>query len=46
MVFIGAALALSRSTYMVDYVLVVYVFNRGLRRLLDWYPVRLTLILR
>lgn len=37
MVFIGAALALSRSTYMVDYVLVVYVFNRGLRRLLDWY---------
>jgi putative inorganic carbon (hco3(-)) transporter len=37
MVAVGAALALSRSSYMVDYVLVVYVFNRGLRRLLDWY---------
>ena len=36
-VMIGAGLALSRSSYMVDYVLVVYVFNRGLRRLLDWY---------
>jgi putative inorganic carbon (HCO3(-)) transporter len=35
-VMIGAALAVSRSTYMVDYVLVVYVFNRGLRRVLDW----------
>ena len=37
MVVIGAGLALSRSSYMVDYVLVVYVFNRGLRRVLDWY---------
>ena len=36
LVAVGAALAFSRSTYMVDYVLVVYVFNRGLRRLLDW----------
>jgi putative inorganic carbon (HCO3(-)) transporter len=36
-VLIGAGLALSRSGYMVDYVLVVYVFNRGLRRVLDWY---------
>ena len=36
-VVIGAGLALSRSSYMVDYVLVVYVFNRGLRRVLDWY---------
>jgi putative inorganic carbon (HCO3(-)) transporter len=37
MVLIGVGLALSRSGYMVDYVLLVYVFNRGLRRLLDWH---------
>ncbi len=32
----GAALALKRSTWLVDYALVVFVFNRGLRRFLDW----------
>ncbi|MFZ0709133.1 MAG: O-antigen ligase family protein [Terrimicrobiaceae bacterium] len=37
LVLIGAGLALSRSGYMIDYVLVVYVFNRGLRRVLDYY---------
>lgn len=32
----GAALALKRSTWIVDYATAVFVFNRGLRRLLDW----------
>ena len=34
---IAAFLAAQRSTYLVDFVLIVYVFNRGLRRLLDYY---------
>jgi putative inorganic carbon (HCO3(-)) transporter len=34
---IGVALAANRSSYLVDYALIVYVFNRGLRRLLDYY---------
>ena len=34
---IGVALAAHRSSYLVDYALIVYVFNRGLRRLLDYY---------
>ena len=34
---IAGVLAAQRSTYLVDYVLIVYVFNRGLRRVLDYY---------
>ena len=34
---IAAALAAQRSSYLVDYVVVIYVFNRGLRRVLDYY---------
>lgn len=33
---IAAALAAQRSSFLVDYVLIVYVFNRGLRRVLDY----------
>src|SRR6476659_9143456 len=36
-VAIAAALAAQRSSFLVDYVLIVYVFNRGLRRVLDYY---------
>ena len=36
-VAIAAALAAQRSSYLVDYVLIVYVFNRGLRRVLDYH---------
>ena len=36
-VAIAAALAAQRSSYLVDYVVIVYVFNRGLRRVLDYY---------
>ena len=35
-VAIGGVLTLKRSTWLVDYSLIVFVFNRGLRRLLDW----------
>ena len=34
---IAVALAAQRSSYLVDYVVIVYVFNRGLRRVLDYY---------
>jgi len=34
---VGVALAAQRSTYLVDYALIVYVFNRGVRRVLDYY---------
>jgi putative inorganic carbon (hco3(-)) transporter len=34
---IAAALAAQRSSHLVDYVVIVYVFNRGLRRVLDYY---------
>ena len=34
---IGVALAARRSSYLVDYAVIVYVFNRGLRRVLDYY---------
>jgi len=33
---IAGALAAQRSTFLVDFVVIVYVFNRGLRRLLDY----------
>ncbi len=33
---IGGLLAVQRSSYLVDYVVIVYVFNRGLRRVLDY----------
>jgi putative inorganic carbon (hco3(-)) transporter len=33
---IAGFLAAQRSTFLVDYVVIVYVFNRGLRRLLDY----------
>ena len=33
---IGAFFAFQRSTFLVDYVVIVYVFNRGIRRLLDY----------
>ncbi len=36
-VAIAVALAAQRSSYLVDYVVIIYVFNRGLRRLLDYY---------
>ena len=36
-VAIAAALAAQRSSYLVDYVIIIYVFNRGLRRVLDYY---------
>jgi putative inorganic carbon (HCO3(-)) transporter len=36
-VAVAAALAAQRSTYLVDYALIIYVFNRGLRRVLDYY---------
>jgi putative inorganic carbon (hco3(-)) transporter len=36
-VAIAAALAAQRSSFLVDYVVIVYVFNRGLRRVLDYY---------
>ena len=35
-VAIAAFLAAQRSSYLVDYVVFVYVFNRGLRRILDY----------
>jgi putative inorganic carbon (hco3(-)) transporter len=34
---VGVTLAARRSTYLVDYALIIYVFNRGLRRVLDYY---------
>ena len=34
---IGVALAAHRSSYLVDYAVIVFVFNRGLRRMLDYY---------
>ena len=34
---VGVALAARRSSYLVDYAVIVYVFNRGLRRLLDYH---------
>ena len=34
---IAVFLAARRSSYLVDYVVVIYVFNRGLRRVLDYY---------
>ncbi len=34
---IGAFFAFQRSTFLVDYVVIVYVFNRGIRRLLDYH---------
>jgi putative inorganic carbon (HCO3(-)) transporter len=36
-VAIAMALAAQRSSFLVDYVVIVYVFNRGLRRVLDYY---------
>jgi len=33
----GAIMALRQSSYLLDYFVVVVVFNRQLRRLLDWY---------
>jgi len=33
----GAVMALRQSSYLLDYFVVVVVFNRQLRRLLDWY---------
>jgi putative inorganic carbon (HCO3(-)) transporter len=36
-VAIAVVLAAQRSSYLVDYTIIVYVFNRGLRRLLDYY---------
>jgi putative inorganic carbon (HCO3(-)) transporter len=33
---VAAALAAQRSSFLVDYVIIVYVFNRGLRRVLDY----------
>ena len=35
-VAIAVALVAQRSSYLVDYVVIVYVFNRGLRRILDY----------
>jgi putative inorganic carbon (hco3(-)) transporter len=35
-VAIAVALAAQRSSYLVDYVVIVYVFNRELRRILDY----------
>lgn len=34
---IGLVLATKRSSYLVDYAVIIYVFNRGLRRVLDYY---------
>jgi putative inorganic carbon (HCO3(-)) transporter len=34
---IGVALAAQRSSYLVDYAVIVFVFNRGLRRILDYH---------
>ena len=34
---IGLGLAVARSTWIVDYAVFVFVFNRGLRRLVDYY---------
>ena len=34
---IGLALALSKSTWIVDYAIFVFVLNRGLRRVVDFY---------
>ncbi len=34
---VGVALALARSTWIIDYAVFVFVFNRGLRRLVDYY---------
>ena len=36
-VAIAGFLAVQRSTYLVDYLLIIYAFNRGLRRILDYY---------
>ena len=33
---IGAYYAFQRSSFLVDYVIVIFVFNRGLRRILDY----------
>ncbi len=35
-ILLGAALTLRRSSWSVDYLIIVFVFNRGLRRILDW----------
>jgi putative inorganic carbon (hco3(-)) transporter len=37
LVTIAAVLAAKRSSFLVDYLIIIYVFNRGLRRLLDYY---------
>ena len=34
---VGLGLALARSTWIVDFAVFVFVFNRGLRRLVDYY---------
>ena len=33
---VGAFFAFQRSSFLVDYVIIVFVFNRGLRRILDY----------
>ena len=43
---IGVALAAHRSSYLIDYAVIVYVFNRGLRRLLITMRAPLTPFLR
>ena len=35
-VAIAVVLVAQRSSYLVDYVVIIYVFNRGLRRILDY----------
>ncbi len=35
--FAGLGLAVSKSTWIVDYAVFVFVFNRGIRRLVDYY---------
>ena len=34
---VGISLALARSTWIIDYAVFIFVFNRGLRRLVDYY---------
>jgi putative inorganic carbon (HCO3(-)) transporter len=34
---IGIALAVARSTWLIDYAIFIFVFNRGIRRLVDFY---------
>ena len=36
-VAIAAGLAAQRSSFLIEYVVIIYVFNRGLRRLMDYY---------